>query len=190
MFIFPDRPGATLAPGFLGQIDPELFLCVLKIDGWRCEVRKKDGIITYTSRMNKPIDVPAAIKGPFEARLFGMGDMVLDCEVTGRRRTGDVAGFHILELLEFQGHVHRKAPAIHRWQMAMDVWPDLTVPGTEKDFLAFFEHHKANTPIAEGVVLKRKLSKLIGSTVKSAENSSWMRCKWRAGEDGLSPTEL
>jgi len=197
VFIFPDRPALTLGAGFLNGIDTELYFCTLKIDGWRCVAIRKDGVWTYTSRANKPIHLSLRLRQEFEA-IFAKydGDLYLDCELTGNRRKGDAEGIYILECLEHGSVNYRKLPALVRWQKAVELvslWgrPHVqVVPATDENFLWFYDHHKLNTPIAEGVVLKLKLSRLIGSTTSCAGTSSWIKCKWRAGEDGLSPTEI
>lgn len=196
MFVYPDRPGGTISRDHLKDIDPKVWFATVKQDGWRCIVERKDGVFTYTSRANKPIDIPTHLRLAFEANfegwrdpVNGVSDFVLDTEVTGNRRKGDVEGFFILEALEMSGYSYRMIDAISRYMVAKIMWPKLVVPFAGSDFREFFDYHKEHTPLAEGIVLKKRDSKLIGSTVACAENPNWIRCKWRAGSSGLSPTE-
>lgn len=55
-FIYPDSPGAEITPGYIGEIDPEVYLCQLKLDGWRAVVTWDGVNLTALSRQNKPID--------------------------------------------------------------------------------------------------------------------------------------
>lgn len=62
--------------------------------------------------------------------------------------------------------------------------PVLTVTHhVEQGFEKYFEFSKT-LPWAEGVVLKRLDSKLIGSAKERKENPGWIKVKWRCGSDG------
>jgi hypothetical protein len=57
------------------------------------------------------------------------------------------------------------------------------VPFTTGGYVDFFDFSKT-LPGAEGIVLKHKTSRFIGSVRKSVENPMWLKVKWRAGADG------
>lgn len=189
MFIFPDRPANTLGAAFLDHVSIYDYFATLKIDGWRCIVTHTHGLFDYRSRANKNIVIPDTLRQSFEANFKGVPDFILDTELTGNRRKGDAEGIVVLEALEYDGVNYRKEPAIDRWQQAYSRWPQLTVQAATSDFAKFFVHHKEHTPLAEGIVLKKRSSKLIGSSIACADNPAWTKCKWRAGSSGLSPTE-
>ena len=57
------------------------------------------------------------------------------------------------------------------------------VPFTTGRYQDFFEFSKT-LPGAEGIVLKHKTSRFIGSVRKSVDNPMWLKVKWREGADG------
>ncbi len=90
--------------------------------------------------------------------------------------------------MELGGRALWRLPVRERVKILRDTVPaELIVPMAEDDYGAFFDAHK-HRPDAEGIVLKRLDSHYIGSLRgKSADNRAWTRCKWRLGEDGLTP---
>ena len=103
----------------------------------------------------------------------------------------------MLELLEhtpFPGvHLnYRKEDAQTRIGAAVALFGDMAVsPVIDKSYVDYFDMAKGiyGSTFAEGVVLKQRSSKLIGSLVSSAKNPAWIKCKWRAGSNGLAPQE-
>jgi ATP-dependent DNA ligase len=54
-----------------------------------------------------------------------------------------------------------------------------------RGYSTFFDAMQ-DRPEAEGIVLKRRDARYIGSYRSSALNPGWVKCKWRAGEDGMT----
>jgi hypothetical protein len=149
--------------------------------------------------VGKPIVVAEKVKVPFEdfvwkhfADSTGTADAILDTELCGRRRDGDAHAIFILDLLRVQGRDLYSVPFIDRIDVLNHYVPrdnPYRCPYTLSDFRAFWDYHKANTPLAEGVVLKHRSSKYIGSTTAAAKNPAWLKVRWRIGSSGLAPNE-
>jgi len=199
-FRWPDRPGLTISPEHLESISADEYFATLKLDGWRLLVERHRAKFSYLSRENKPMPIRDEVRFPFEAFVnqHFQGDTILDCELTGNRRTGDAKAIVILDILMENGVAFYHAPALDRIT-AKDLPGSYLVPyafgnlkgGWRKVWQDWqgFSSVKGNPP-AEGIVFRRKDSRYIGSPVKAAENPGWIRCKWRSGSDGLAPTEI
>lgn len=192
MFRYPDKPGSELPPSFLSTISPDRYFAKLKYDGWRCIVTRRDGVFTYVSRVNKPIAIPESVRVPFERDGVARFDMVLDCELLGNRRTGDAAGIKVIDLLEVNGADCRNSPAIRRHFVLTGclVARQYCARAAYLDFTDFFNQHKTNTPEAEGIVLYARDGIRYDSPHNTIKSKHMIKCKWRSGFDGLSPTEI
>lgn len=189
---YPDKPGSTMALEAVADLKPHLYLCELKMDGWRTVIDVRRPLSTFTSRHNKPIP----ITGPMAARVqeiierCGIPDgTILDAEWIARRPACREEALVIFDMMQFGNNpmwgwtVERRFSELMRQFKA---YPSLIVPVTTDDYPAFIAEHR-DRPDAEGVVLKRVGSPYIGSVRASADNPAWIRAKWRAGESGISP---
>ncbi len=204
---FPDKPGLEIRrehlPGFAKG-----WLCQVKADGWRCLVDFEVGRperFTYTSCSGKPIDVAPEVREPFEHRIVatcghhGIHRLVLDTELMGNRRAGDVKDIAIIDVLQVDEDEQWDSPAENRATRAASLFGiygdgagGLVLPfttGEVIDCCAMYECFRESSPWAEGVVLKRFGSVHVGSSQGNFKNKSWIKCKWRAGESGTTPKE-
>lgn len=204
-FRFPDIPSREIHPSFLEQMKEGEWIATLKLDGWRCLVEAKDGTFTYRSRVGKPIILPDKVRIPFEEFVTNFQktmplDVIMDCELTGNRRSGDAQAIFILDLLRCSGVDYYSSTLMDRLRgldgilldmLKVELWDGYSyrTPWASRNFRHFWDLHKAEWPLAEGIVFKRPDSKYIGSTKEAAKNPGWVKCKWRAGQDGLSPNE-
>ncbi len=192
LFRYPDKPGSELPPSFLHVIKPDRYFAKLKYDGWRCIVTRRDGVFTYVSRVNKPIAIPESVRVPFERDGVARFDMVLDCELLGNRRAGDAADIKVIDLLELNGTDVRNvyASVRHRMMEAILVRPWYMAEVEYGGFVHFFNYHKERNALAEGIVLYAKEGIRYDSPLNTIESKHMIKCKWRSGFDGLSPTEI
>lgn len=191
-FRYPDQPARAIPyASLLEWPGLHAYQCQLKIDGWRCVVECDNGRFTYTSRHNKPLEVPEYIRGTFERvtqeRLGA--SFTLDCELTGKREQGQAEAIFVFDVWSIGGRDYtRECQAVRAYTVAANL-PEYSVPfspqvvsGDERavreEILGFVEAHK-NNPLAEGVVLKLWAGSLICSPIRAGSNTGWIKCKWR-----------
>lgn len=181
---YPDTPCREIDPIHLADMPG--WICKLKIDGWRCMVHRLEGQFTYLSKSLKPLAVPNDVRLPFEKYVSGIApaNCILDCELTGNRRSQDAAGIFLLDIIRWQGS-REPMIASDRWELAQATLPRYAVPSTLTGFRAFFDAGKAD-PLAEGVILMKGDSKYAGGKYACVMNLGTIKCKWRAGQAGTT----
>lgn len=184
MLRYPDIPCREIDYAHLQDM-PGWF-AKLKIDGWRCLVRKQDGVFSYWSKSLKPLVVHTGIRMAFENWCEDIkGDIVLDCELTGNRRTQDAVSIVVLDVM--YGH---NGTALDRWEYLGDAFPLHRVPAVHTGFREFYNNGMANG-LAEGIVLFKSDASYIGGKHACAAHPGIIKCKWRAGQAGTTiKTEL
>lgn len=193
MFRYPDKPNGHIARSMLPELRGD-WLTTLKMDGWRCLISIDDYVVTYTSRNNKPLPVPSELRAAIEPGLLAHAGSkaVIDAEWLERRPGARDQGMWLFDLLELGSASYYTIGAAQRFERLVDVLgpTGLVVPYTRMDPCAFFDAYAPggpqHMPEAEGIVLKRADSPYLGNVRKSVDNPAWTRCKWRAGEDGLT----
>ena len=118
--------------------------------------------------------------------------MLIDCEFMGRR-DGQPEALRLFDMLALNGKWVGDLAAYARLGMLTAGFPELKDAGTESRisivpfttgrYQDFFEFSRT-LPGAEGIVLKHKTSRFIGSVRKSVDNPMWLKVKWREGADG------
>jgi ATP-dependent DNA ligase len=189
MFRYPDKPVAQLGRDGFADL-PEIYLAQLKMDGWRCVIERNERAITFTSRHKKPIPISAELREQLGLVLstLPVGTM-LDAEWLARR-----PGYRSEALWVFDAMMVSDMPmwtftTERRFALLHSLLPgEMIVPYATHDYAGFFDAMR-NRADAEGIVLKRRDAPYIGSYRQSALNAGWLKCKWRAGEDGLTPLE-
>lgn len=183
MLRFPDVPCREIDYAHLHDM-PGWF-AKLKIDGWRCLVRRTDGNYSYWSKSLKPLLVHIGIRTAFQNWCDNIqGDFVLDCELTGNRRTEDAVSIVALDVM----HGHSGA-ALERWMYLQTMLPLHCVSGVHGGFRDFYEKSQPNG-LAEGIVLFKSDGKYIGGRHECASNPGIIKCKWRGGQAGTTVKSL
>jgi ATP-dependent DNA ligase len=207
MFRYPDKPKITLPAQGLPAIGGGFF-AQLKVDGWRDQIHWDGEQSTHTSRENRPLPVDPEVHAQFDAQLRQLGvkpDTLLDAEWCARRpacRTERIVLFDFLvdggEPLWTVGALDRFRRLVELAEHVPETCDRLIVPydmpfDPEQEagrWMPFFTSWQTSDSFwgraAEGIVLKGIHSLYIGRTDKCAENPGWIRCKWRAGEDGMT----
>lgn len=185
MFRYPDSPGSTIGRAALDEL-PSDYIAELKMDGWRCVIEKTAAhAYRFTTRHKKPCPVSAETRLAVRdaLRSLPVGSLV-DAEWIARRPAAREEAIWFFDLLQWGGVELYSQPADYRLNALRDNAPAaLIVPTSTGNYAEFFDS-LAERGDAEGVVLKRAGSKYIGSYRGCATNPAWVRCKWRAGEDG------
>ena len=187
MFRYPDKPHAMIDRSALDALD-ERYLAQLKMDGWRCLIEiGPRSTAKFVSRHNKALPISWDLQRRLEMALRVTGVRVLlDAEWIARRPACREEALWIFDVLELGGSRLWRRPTLQRYDMLKSLLPaEWIVPSTITDYGAFFDamQHRDD---AEGIVLKDFSAPCIGSYRQSANNQNWIRCKWRAGEAGLT----
>ncbi len=195
LFRYPDKPTAS-GPGILPTLADGEWLAQMKHDGFRCLVEWNGHTPTLTSREQKPIPASIDLRCDLIAALDGLAPMLLDAEWMGRR-DGQREGLVLFDVLAVRGRWLGEEPAWDRFLRLvalrgvggapLRVLPPTVrlVDWTHEGYPAFFERSKQ--PGVEGIVLKHRASRFIGSTRRCVDNPQWLKVRWRGGEDGQTP---
>lgn len=175
------------------------WLATIKVDGYRALVDFSTAKGLAWSRRGKkeggpslhPIceELAEAIQQFKIDNDIGLGTR-LDCEWTGRRESNKdqperlfVFGIYFWNTISF---IHQSEET--RWvNVAKLKYNNLVklVDCADCDYVKLYEASKTNMSY-EGIVLKDRNSKLIADPLTCKNNPLWLKCKWRAGDDGLS----
>jgi ATP-dependent DNA ligase len=186
MFRYPDKPIHQIARERLDDVPGDYF-AQLKMDGWRCVVEVATNGLVFTSRHNKPIPISRELSNEVAAmlRMLPVGT-VLDGEWVARRPACRDEALWLFDMMQHGSTGLWQVPAIERVRTLHKYVPsDIIAPGVDREYGEFFDNMIERVD-AEGVVLKRCDSRYIGSFKSSALNPAWLKCKWRAGEDGMT----
>lgn len=179
MLRYPDTPCREI--DYTHLHDMPGWFAKLKIDGWRCLVKREHGNYSYWSKSLKPLLVHTGIRIAFENWCNDIvGDFIIDCELTGNRRTHDAVSIVALDVMH--GH---SGTAVERWEYLGDVLPLHRVPAVHSGFREFYTSSMANG-LAEGIVLFKNESRYIGGKQCCATHPGIIKCKWRAGQAGTT----
>ena len=184
-FRFPDSPvPGNLSPQALSDL-PELYIAQLKLDGWRCVISREHNRLDFISRHGKPIPISRRLTCDLATALAQLPEgTLLDCEWLARRPACRDEALWVFDIMQ-----HGELPlwglsTSERLEALRKVVPaELIPPMAETDYPQFFDSIRSRAD-AEGIVLKRRDARYIGSFRQCAQNPGWLRCKWRAGEDG------
>jgi ATP-dependent DNA ligase len=203
MFRYPDKPGSEISRAALADLSAG-YMAELKRDGFRMwvekvEMRDHSRRYTYTSRDNNPLAVSGVMQLNFTANLDSLPvGTLLDCEWCGRRPGDRTESITVFDILKFGDSPLWQLRADQRFDiLRMNLPAEHIVPMAFVDheivtccsYQNFFDMMREQYPEAEGIVLKRRDSTYIGSPRACADNPAWVKCKWRAGEDGCTVIE-
>ena len=185
MFRYPDKPLMS-SLGALDSLVEGEWLAELKYDGWRALVRWDGKDVTLTSRHKKPLPATAGLLAQLRdefARHHRLQSVLLDGEWMGRR-DGQNESLVLFDALEINGKPCWGLRADERFTLLLGLHLHIpTAVFDDRNYRELFLWSKVE-PGCEGIVLKRKDSRLIGSVRGSADNPNWLKIKWRDGFDG------
>lgn len=199
-FIAPDKPIRT-TPDFFDMVDENWFV-ESKIDGWRCEIGNFNKIHTI-SRHNKPLTMnPSLIE---ELMALIPNNSAIDVEFINHDRIKAINKINnvnlpliekiiVIDVIWHNGVYLKQLSLTDR--IALDVYKnlptttmeDLTNPNsnhivkvvqTTGNNVKEFYNTQRKFIISEGVVLKKKNSKMIGGAAESSKNPAWYKVKYR-----------
>ena len=198
---YPDSPSAEIHRDGLAKLPPA-YMAQLKMDGWRCVIEFGDDSaaplpphrnhVTFTSRHGKPIPISLALELRFlEAATNAkiMPGTILDAEWLSRRPAAREEALWVFDVMQLGDEPLWHRNTVDRFDILQKIVPSewivpYSIVSGPIPYQVFFDFMKRNRPDAEGIVLKRLDAKYIGSVRECALNPGWLRCKWRAGEDG------
>ncbi|MGE5610378.1 MAG: RNA ligase family protein [Bacillota bacterium] len=189
-FRFPDKP-TTSSEGVLTTLRDGDWLAQAKYDGWRALVEWDGTRALLTSRHQEIIPASQTLLAEIAEALAPLPPCLLDGEWMGRR-DGQPESLWLFDLLAIEGTWLGNVGAAERFARFCRVpWPKIPDPGPRvklvecvtSGYIEFFQYSK-RLPGCEGIVLKHKDSKFIGSVRKCVDNPLWLKAKWRDGADG------
>jgi ATP-dependent DNA ligase len=193
-FRYPDDPSRISAEALakLEQDYPGAFIAQVKGDGWRRPAYIEDGEVTFYAKSGD--GGPAAKLPPQDLidEFVSMGwpdGIALDMEWMGPRLKDVLRGRHEFWVFDMVYQDHRwlgkRVGFEERLRRLRQVWETLaTVPRVkllqtwDSDLVQRFEEQKQN-PLSEGLVIRSKTSKLIGSATSKKKNPGMMKVKYR-----------
>jgi hypothetical protein len=192
-FRYPDDPGRITA-AYLASLEqdyPGVFLAQVKGDGWR-RPAYIDGDITFYAKRGDGRE--AATQPPQDlvdefAEMGWPDGIALDMEWMGPRVKEVMKGRHEFWVFDMVYHDHRwlgrRTGFEDRLKRLREIWAGLRPSPRVKllepwdgDFVRHFEDQMTN-PLSEGLVLRRKDSKLIGDLSSAKKNPGMMKVKYR-----------
>jgi len=182
---FPDRLQHIYSLRMIREGD---FLCQTKHDGYYAVIIK-DGDYKVLSRHNKPLAVSPSMMEAVRSLDLKDGT-VLHGEWTGLRqadRSESIVLFSITYLAyEWLGTLTEEERFGFLTSLGMKPHP--SIPIVENQITGYAQMYKrmVDDPRTEGVVLKKRTTKLIGDLRSSKDNPGFYKLKWRGGNDGLS----
>jgi ATP-dependent DNA ligase len=200
-FIAPDKPIRT-SDDFLIDLDVEEWSCEMKLDGYRMEISKHDGIIIARSRHNEILKIDGSFIDYFNS-LLSEGSAI-DTEWINHDRIKAIntvmkfnlplvecIGIHDVTWLngKYLGNIslkeRRNCDIYKKLQTAsmnniIDNFKVFKIPMLSDDntMIDFYNMQKS-IKISEGIVIKKWNSKLVGNRSQSAKNPSWYKIKYR-----------
>lgn len=187
-FRFPDKP-CTSSVGILSTLKDRDWLAQAKYDGWRALVQWDGNRVLLTSRHQEGIPASQPFLTEITETLRPLPPCVLDGEWMGRRDS-QPESLWLFDVLDIRGEWLGGLTAADRFARLCSLLPrpDLTpriklVECVVSGYPEFFRFSKS-LPGCEGIVLKHRDSKFIGSVRKCVNNPLWLKVKWRDGANG------
>lgn len=197
---FPDKP-IEVSVDFLKDLDKHEsgeWIATFKHDGYRAvlDVRDKGFEILSPKTSKHPISdyLRERLKKFVSDNKFKNGTRV-DMEWMARRE----ANINLLdhELLATIGIMYLNGKRMaskkeeERWAFTQKLKYNegvIPIESSDKNYVEFFEKSKSSM-LYEGIVLKKKNSKMKLKLASAEDNSLWLKCKWRGGDSGLTTLE-
>lgn len=189
-FRYPDKP-VDITPKLLSSLNEREWLCNAKYDGWRLQVYVDEaGQIRCYSRVGTPIQETGA---SFDSNIIQMlktiglsPGTVLDAEFVGPRGKLSPA-VYIFDMLAADGQWLMNESYEKRWARCLNLNPRGIIhfaETVEHNFIELFNRLKngwdqKSISLHEGIVIKKRSSKMKLSRTKSIDVDWMMRMKFR-----------
>ena len=190
---FPDVP-RLVSPDFLRKIDseePGRWLASSKINGRRRIAWKENGVWHYKAKNRDDAQqLQPELRAAFESMDWPDG-IGVDAELAGPRHAGMAHSLHIFDLLMLDGEWLGAMPFHQRHETLALIWKNrqaqrgsgqtqdsirlltlFTNPGLLDRFM-----EQLQDPLSEGLVIRRRDSRLIGSSRQCAEHPHMFKLK-------------
>ncbi len=199
-FIAPDKPIRT-SEEFLNDVEVDEWSCEMKLDGYRIEIGKDNGKIISRSRHDEILKINNKLIDLFREILEDGsaidGEWINHSRIKSINTTMNVnlpliecIGFHDITWFngKFTGSMpldsRRNLPIFKKLEAATMNNPigDLQVfkiPMLSVGNVLDFYNEQKNFTLSEGIVIKKRNSKLIGGKLQSAKNPCWYKIKYR-----------
>ena len=180
---YPDKPTRTYS---LGAIREGQYLAQVKRDGWNAVVIKHDGEISVLSRHQKPLEKVTLLES-IKSLDLSDGD-VLNGEWTSMREADRTEALHLFTWMyskyEWLGGLGEE----ERYSRLLDLpqAEGIFVLEAVTDGYGDLYRSTVGDWTTEGIVLKHRSAKLIGSQTKASKNPMMLKLKWRDGSDGMT----
>jgi ATP-dependent DNA ligase len=171
------------------------FIAQPKLDGFNALIFREKGELVVLSRVMKPLAISAAMRKALEHLPLENGT-VLNGEWTCRREAWKEEGIFLFDMMYEKGEWIGHWPIEERMMKLIQIhnglgslsenpWPIYLVAGQTENYAQLYKSLIGNMK-TEGIVLKRKGSRLVGDFHKSVDNLSMFKLKWRDGPDGMT----
>jgi ATP-dependent DNA ligase len=181
---FPDRPIEVFS---LRMIDEGEYLCQKKADGYFAVIIKDSDLKIFSRHNNKLSGVSPQMTEMIRALDLSDGD-VLHGEWTSRREANRKEELYLFSWVyskyEWLGGLAEE----DRFNRLSSLKPTGDVHIIDSVTTGYAQMYKSTVDDYryEGIVLKRRNSKLIGDLAKSVDNPSFLKVKWRRGSDSMT----
>ena len=188
---FPDKPVHIYSLKMIKEGD---YIAQPKLDGFNALIFREKGELVVLSRVMKPLAISDDMRDAL--KLLPLEDgTVLNAEWTCRREAWKEEGMWLFDMMYEKGEWIGHWPIEERMMRLIQIhggvrpvtgrWPVHLVAGQTENYAQLYKSLIDNMK-TEGIVLKRKGSKLVGDFHKSVDNPAMFKLKWRDGLSGMT----
>lgn len=183
-FRHPDRPLHIFS---LSMVKEGEWMSQTKYDGHFAVILKENGVVSVMSRHAKPLAVSKTIIDEIKAQNLPDGTC-LHGEWTSRREANKVESLYLFSVVYQNGEWLGQLTEEERWKRLEIVKPTNKLCVVESRFGGYAEHYRSTIDDwkTEGIVLKRRDSKLHGDLKNPRNNAGFLKLKWRESADGMT----
>ncbi len=183
---YPDKPKHIYT---LRLVKESEWFAQPKLDGHNALIMKEAGKTIVLSRHMNTLKITQAMQKACEALPIENGT-VLNAEWTKLRKAWKEEGMWLFDILYEKGQWVGGLPAEERYAKVAEIQkgtpPTIHLIEVVETGFADLYRRIIGDMKTEGIVLKRRGSKIIGDRQESVENPNIYKLKWRDGADGLT----
>lgn len=183
---FPDRPLHVFS---LSMVKDGEWLSQTKYDGHFAVIIKEDDKISVMSRHAKPLPVSKPLMDELNyAQQFVPNGTCIHGEWTSRRESNKVESLYLFSVVyhnfEWLGQLGEE----DRWKRLEIVKQTDKIFVVDSKITNYADHYRSTVGDmkTEGIVLKKRDSKLYGDLKTPKDNAHFLKLKWREGADGMT----